>query len=113
MAKNTRKQYPDRDTRIEMADKKIAQLEKLNADRRDLIEKTETKLNERKEALMKSEEMLKKVIARRNKLIAAKERPIDSEAARALKAEEKAQIEMLKAKLREKGMSMEDIINSL
>ena len=82
----------------------------------DVVEsdsETETKLNERKEALKKSEEMLKKVIARRNKLIAAKERPVDSEAARALKAEEKAQIEMLKAKLREKGMSMEDIIKSL
>ena len=39
-----RKAYPDRDTRIAMAEEKIAQLEKLNAERRELIAKTEAKL---------------------------------------------------------------------
>lgn len=111
--KKARKQYPDRDTRIEMADKKIKQLEKLNADRRDLIEKTEAKLNERKAALKKSEEMLAKVVSRREKLVAAKERPVGSEAARAQKAAEKAQLDQLKAKLKAKGMTMDDILNSL
>ena len=111
--KKARKQYPDRDTRIAMADQKIEQLEKLNAERRALIEKTEAKLNERKAALVKSEEMLAKVISRREKLVVAKERPVGSEAARALKAAEKAQLDQLKAKLKAKGMTMDDIINSL
>lgn len=112
--KKSRKQYPDRDTRIAMADKKINELEKLNESRRELIAKTEAKLNERKEALEKSEEMLKKVVARRNKLLAAKERPaMNSEAAKAIKAAEKAQLDQLKALMKEKGITLEDVIKSL
>ena len=112
--KKPRKQYPDRDARIAMADEKIEKLEKLNAERRELIEKTEAKLNERKAALAKSEEMLRKVYSRRDKLISAKERPAaGSEAARAMKAAEKAQLDQLKALLKSKGMTMDDIINSL
>ena len=110
----TRKQYPDRDTRIEMANKKIAELTKLNDSRRALIEKTEAKLNERKEMLAKSEKMLKDVTARRDKLVAAKERPAaGSEAAKAVKAAEKAQLEQLRALMKEKGMTFEDVIKSL
>ena len=112
--KKTRKQYPDRDTRIEMADKKIAELEALNKSRRELIEKTEAKHNERKEMLKKSEEMLKKGRDRRNKLIAAKERPAaGTEAAKAMKAAEKAQLDQLKAILKEKGITLEDVIKTL
>ena len=112
--KKSRKQYHDRDTRIEMADKKINELEKLNESRRELIAKTEAKLNERKEALEKSEEMLKKVVARRNKLLAAKDRPaMNSEAAKAIKAAEKAQLDQLKALMKEKGITLEDVIKSL
>lgn len=112
--KKARKQYPDRDTRIEMANKKIDELEKLNASRRELIEKTEAKLNERKAMLAKSEEMLASVISRRNKLMAAKERPVaGSEAAKAQKAAEKAQFDQLKALMKEKGISFEDVIKSL
>lgn len=112
--KKVRKQYPDRDTRIAMADKKITELEALNKSRRELIEKTEAKLNERKEMLAKSEKMLASVIARRNKLIAAKERPaVGSEAAKAMKAAEKAQMDQLKAIMKEKGITIEDVIKAL
>ena len=111
--KKQRKQYPDRDTRIAMADEKIERLTKLNDERRDLIEKTEAKLNERKAALEKSEAMLKKVINRREKLIAAKEAPAGSLAARAQKAAEKAQFDELKAKLKAQGKTLEDLMNML
>lgn len=114
VTKKARKQYPDRDERIVMANDKIEKLEKLNAERRELIEKTEAKLNERKAALAKSEEMLRKIYVRRDKLIAAKERPeAGSEAARVMKAAEKAQFEQLKALLKSKGMTMDDFISTL
>jgi len=108
--KKERKAYPDRDTRIAMAEEKIAQLEKLNAERRELIAKTEAKLNARKAALANTEEQLAKAISRRDKLIAAKNRPVG---ARAVKSAEKNQIELLKAKLAAQGKTLEDIINSL
>lgn len=109
-AKKARKPYPDRDTRISMADEKIKRLEKINAERRDLIEKTETKLNERKAALAKSEEQLAKVIARREKLADAdNKQPRFSN--RAAKAAEKAQIDEIKAKLAAQGKTLEDILN--
>ena len=47
------------DARIALVDKQIQRLETLNANRRELIAKTEEKLNQRKEALCKSEAMLK------------------------------------------------------
>lgn len=111
--RKTRKQYPDRDTRIVMADEKIERLTKLNAERRELIEKTEAKLNERKAALEKSEAMLQKVINRREKLIAAKEAPAGSPAARAQKAAEKAQFDELKARLKAQGKTLDDLMNML
>lgn len=111
--KKARKQYPDRDTRIAMADEKIERLTKLNEDRRDLIEKTEAKLNERKAALAKSEAMLKKVISRREKLLAAKEAPAGSPAARAQRAAEKAQFDELKARLKAQGKTLDDLMNLL
>ena len=49
-----------------MADEKIQRLEKLNEERRELIAKTEAKLNDRKESLAKSEAELEKVKARRD-----------------------------------------------
>lgn len=109
--KKERKAYPDRDTRIAMAEEKIAQLEKLNAERRALIEKTEAKLNARKAALANTEEQLAKAIARRDKLIAAKNRP--AVGARAAKSAEKNQIEQLKAKLAAQGKTLEELLNSL
>lgn len=110
-AKKARKAYPDRDERIAMAEEKIAQLEKLNAERRELIAKTEAKLNARKAALANTEDQLAKAIARRDKLIAAKNRP--AAGVRAAKSAEKNQIEQLKAKLAAQGKSLEDLLNSL
>lgn len=109
--KKERKAYPDRDTRIAMAEEKIAQLEKLNAERRDLIEKTEAKLNARKAALAKTEDQLAKAVARRDKLIAAKNRP--AAGVRAAKTAEKSQIELLKSKLAAQGKTLDDLISSL
>lgn len=111
--KKPRKQYPDRDTRITMADEKIERLTKLNEERRELIEKTEAKLNERKAALAKSEETLQKVIARRDKLIAAKEAPAGSPAARAQKVAEKAKFDEIKAILKAQGKTLDDLMNML
>lgn len=108
--KKERKAYPDRDTRIAMAEEKIAQLEKLNAERRALIEKTEAKLMARKEAIAKTEEQLAKTIARRDKLVAARNKPAG---VRAAKSAEKNQIEQLKAKLAAQGKTLEELLKSL
>ena len=48
----------DPDARIALVDKQIQRLETLNENRRELIAKTEEKLNQRKDALCKSEAML-------------------------------------------------------
>ena len=109
-SQNSRKSYPDRDTRIAMAEEKIAQLEKLNQERRALIEKTEEKLLARKAALANSEAQLEKTIERRDRLIAAKNRPAGVRAAKSI---EKGQIEQLKALLAAKGQTLDDLINSL
>lgn len=52
----TRKPYPSIDERIALADAKIQQLEKLNATRQALVEKTAAVLAERQETLAKSQE---------------------------------------------------------
>ena len=54
--KKERKAYPTYQERIEAADKKMEQLQKLIASREALISQTEAKLAERKEALAKSQE---------------------------------------------------------
>ena len=108
----TRKQYPDRATRIAMADEKIQRLEKLNEDRRELIAKTEVKLNDRKESLTKSEAELEKVKARRERMIAMQDRPAASESRKARSAE-KAELEKLRALLAEKGVTAEELLAKL
>ena len=108
----TRKQYPDRATRIAMADEKIQRLEKLNEERRQLIAKTEAKLNDRKESLTKSEAELEKVKARRERMIAMQDRPAASESRKARSAE-KAELEKLRALLAEKGVTAEELLAKL
>ena len=129
----TRKQYPDRATRIAMADEKIQRLEKLNEEvaelaatlnyaaaelskvedlRRELIAKTEAKLNDRKESLAKSEAELEKVKARRERMIAMQDRPAASESRKARSAE-KAELEKLRALLAEKGVTAEELLAKL
>ena len=108
----TRKQYPDRATRIAMADEKIQRLEKLNEERRQLIAKTEAKLNDRKESLTKSEAELEKVKARRERMIAMQDRPAASESRKARSAE-KAELEKPRALLAEKGVTAEELLAKL
>ena len=108
----TRKQHPDRATRIAMADEKIQRLEKLNEERRQLIAKTEAKLNDRKESLTKSEAELEKVKARRERMIAMQDRPAASESRKARSAE-KAELEKLRALLAEKGVTAEELLAKL
>jgi predicted DsbA family dithiol-disulfide isomerase len=108
-----RKPYPGHAERIEMAEQKNARLEKLNADRIQLVEKTENKLNERKEALLKSTQELEAAIGLRNRLIASKDRPVGSAATKAVKAAEKAQFDELKAKLEAQGKTVEDLLKEL
>ena len=109
--KKERKAYPDRDTRIAMAEAKIEQLEKLNAERRALIEKTAAKLEARRAALASSEEQLAKAVSRRDRLIAAKSRPAGTSSS--ARNAEKAQIAQLKQLLASKGKTIDYIINSL
>lgn len=111
--KKARKAYPDRATRIVMADAKIERLERLNAERRELIEKTEAKLNVRKAALAKSEAELARIKARRVKLEENKNRPARTGASRNINAAEKAQFDQLKALLESKGQTVDDLIKSL
>ena len=63
--KKKRKPYPSYQERIEAADKKIEQLQQLNASREALIAQTEAKLAERKEVLAKSQAMLEKLMQTR------------------------------------------------
>ena len=56
----TRKPYPSIDERIALTDQEIERLTKLNAARTELIAQTEAKLAERKAALAKSEEQLRR-----------------------------------------------------
>lgn len=72
---SARARTTDPDARIAMVEKQIERLETLNASRRELIAKTEEKLNQRKEALRKSEAMLEAARAKRERIIEYKERP--------------------------------------
>ena len=107
----TRKPYPSIDERIALADAKIQQLEKLNTTRQALVEKTAAVLAERQETLAKSQSALDKVRARRERLIASKDKP--AKAHRARKSEQDQQYQELLSALKEKGTSMEELLASL
>ena len=107
----TRKAYPSLEERIALADAKIQQLEKLNATRQALVEKTAATLAERQETLAKSQSALDKVRARRERLIASKDKP--AKAHRARKSEQDQQYQELLSALKEKGTSMEELLASL
>ena len=68
-AQHRRPRTTDPDARIALVDKQIQRLETLNANRRELIAKTEEKLNQRKEALCKSEAMLENARAKRERIV--------------------------------------------
>ncbi len=113
MTKAKRKPYPDREERIEMAEQKIARLEKLNADREALLEKTEQKLADRKAALEKSKAELENAISLKERLVTAKDKPARSAASRAEKAAEKAAFDELKAKLEAHGKTLDDLLKEI
>ena len=109
-----RRRTTDPDARIAMVEKQIERLETLNASRRELIAKTEEKLNQRKEALRKSEAMLEAARAKRERIIEYKERSAMSKAEKAaLRAEEKAKVSALMDALKKKGITLDDIIQEL
>ena len=129
--KKERKPYPTYQERIEAADKKIEQLQKLNASREALIAQTEAKLEERKAALAKSREALEKVTAKRERLVALMNKPGEQpkpklspeeraahrrEAlakAREAKKARKAQMEALLEKLAQSGKTIEELMAEL
>ena len=71
----TRKPYPTHEERLIAADADIERLTKLNEERVELVKKTEEKLAERKIALQRSEDMLLKAQAKREKIISVMNRP--------------------------------------
>ncbi len=119
-----RKSYPTREERIAIADKQIERLTKLNAARAALIEKTEKTLAERKEALSKSTTALEKVLAKKEHILAIKEKvpktpkvkltPEERKermaAGRAAKKAEREQLEALAAAVKASGKSVDELI---
>lgn len=71
----TRKPYPTHEERLIAVDADIERLTKLNEERVELVKKTEEKLAERKIALQRSEDMLLKTQAKREKIISVMNRP--------------------------------------
>lgn len=109
----TRKAYPSLDERIAIADKKAADLTKLNSEREALVAKTEKKLEERKVALARSTEQLNKVLARREHLVELKNRPAAQRGRTAAKSEERKRAEELLSAMKAKGISMEELLAKL
>ena len=119
-----RKSYPTREERIAIAEAQIERLTKLNAARAALIEKTEKTLAERKEALNKSAAALEKVLAKKEHILAIKEKapktpkvkltPEERKermaAGRAAKKAEREQLEALAAALKASGKSVDELI---
>lgn len=68
----TRKPYPTHEERLIAVDADIERLTKLNEERVELVKKTEEKLAERKIALQRSEDMLLKAQAKREKIISVR-----------------------------------------
>lgn len=85
-----RKPYPTYEERIAAADQSIERLTKLNEERATLIARTEAKLEERKLALAKSQEALEREKAKKDRLIAAMNKPV-KEPVPALTPEERAE----------------------
>lgn len=104
----------DPDARIALVDEQIHRLEKLNESRRELIAQTEKKLNERKEALNKSEIALQNAREKRERIVAFKERSAMTKEERAARrTAEKAKIAELLDVMKTTGISMDDLIERL
>lgn len=104
----------DPDARITLVDEQIHRLEKLNESRRELIAQTEKKLNERKEALNKSEIALQNAREKRERIVVFKERSAMTKEERAARrTAEKAKIAELLDVMKTTGISMDDLIERL
>lgn len=126
-----RKSYPTYEERIAAADQTIARLMKLNENRSSLIAKTEAKLEERRAALVKGQEALEKEKAKKERLVAAKNKPTKVPAAkltpeeraerrkaalakaREAKKAEKEKYDALMAALAESGKTVDELLNEL
>ena len=126
-----RKSYPTYEERIAATDQTIARLMKLNEERALLIKKAEAKLEERKATLVKSQEALEKQKAKKERLVAAQNKPkkIPAEKltpeerterrraalakAREAKKAEKEKYDALMAALAESGKTVEELLNEL
>lgn len=127
-AKKARKPYPSADKRIALADTQIERLNKLNASRKALVDKTEATLNARKAALAKNTASLEKALGKKERLIATKGKPAKASTpklspeerkakraeslamARAAKKAEKEKYDRLLAALKESGKSVDDLL---
>ncbi len=107
----TRKQRTtDPDERIALVDKRIDELEKTIADRRALIAKTETVLDQRRDALVKTEEMLASAQAKKQRIVGSKEAGSIKAYNRQVKATEKAKVSELMEMLKASGKSLDDVL---
>lgn len=103
----------DPDARIALVDKPDSAFGNAQATAR-IVAKTEEKLNQRKDALCKSEAMLENARAKRERIVAFKERSSMTKAEKAaMRAEERAKMTALMDALKKKGISLDDIIQEL
>lgn len=106
----------DPDQRLVLVNAQIDRFEKLAADREELLAKTEALAAERREALEKTNAKLKALREKRARIVSLKERR-EAKAAGihrpTTKQAELAELAALKQILAEKGMTMDDLKNSL
>ena len=102
-----RKPYPTREDRIFKADEDILRQERLNSERRSLIEKTEIILNQRKKNLLNGERTLDAIKMRRLRLINLTDKHTPKS------AEEKAQYRQVLSYLKANGMTVDELIQKL
>ncbi len=103
----------DFEGRIALADKKIAQLEKLIKNRQAVLEKTEALAGKRREALAKTEAVLAQQQAKKERILSSHEKKEIKAARGVRKATEKAEMDRLMSAVKESGKSLEEIIASL
>ena len=106
----------DPDQRLALVDAQIDRFEKLSASREDLLQKTEALAAERREALEKTNAKLQALREKRARIVSLKERR-EAKAAGihrpTAKQAELAELAVLKQLLAEKGMTLDDLKNSL
>lgn len=126
-----RKPYPTYEERIAAADQTIERLTKLNEERAALIARTEAQLAERRSALDKSQVALEKAKAKKERLVAAMNKPVKEPApkltpeeraerrkealakAREAKRAEKEKYDALMAALAENGKTIDELLDGL